>query len=201
MTGWLGRGSAPNDPALVEQLTRLSEQVMVLTQTVSTLEKHVERLGKEQLRTNTLSQAALDRAALAERSRQAAKLPSAASEHQLALLEALMPLLDGIEAGLQLGRPQLDQIVDPAARAILDGWLEGQRLLRERLLAIFEREGVRIIQTQGQTFDPFKHVAATTVFDPARPVGTILEERRRGFELNGHVLRYAEVVVSTDQPR
>jgi len=43
-----------------------------------------------------------------------------------------------------------------------------------------DKENVRPIDSVGQVFDPYRHVAVETVFDPSRPTGTIVEERRRG---------------------
>jgi molecular chaperone GrpE len=120
-------------------------------------------------------------------------------EQNTKVLEALMPVLDSIEAGLSSGKAQLDYIEDAAAREILAGWLEGQRLLRERLLTLLERENVRPIPTLGEHFDPFRHVAVESIYDAARPIGTIVEERMRGYMLDKRVLRFAQVVVTRDR--
>jgi molecular chaperone GrpE len=127
---------------------------------------------------------------------------SAVESEQKALrvLESLMPVLDAIEAGLESGRGQLDHLDDAQARALLAAWLDGQRLLRERILSLFEREGIRPIDALGQRFDPFRHVAVERIFDPLRVPGIIVSERRRGYEVSGRVLRFAEVLVTTDRP-
>ena len=94
--------------------------------------------------------------------------------------------------------PNCDSIflaADNQAAAILAAWLDGQRLLRDRLLAILSEAGIEPIPTVGQTFDPYRHVAVGTVEDESLPDGHIVAEERRGYAAGDHVLRYAEVVV------
>ncbi len=84
---------------------------------------------------------------------------------------------------------------DSQAAAILTAWLDGQRLLRDRLLAILNEAGIQAVPTIGQPFDPYRHVAVSTVEDEALPDGHIVAEERQGYTAGDHVLRYAEVVV------
>ncbi len=130
----------------------------------------LSRLAREQLRANEIGERALrearESAALA---RTALDRPSPAArevrlptgrpalpistpaepagepeQKALRVLESLMPVLDAIEAGLESGRGQLEHLDDAQARTLLAAWLDGQRLLRERLLSLFEREGIRL---------------------------------------------------------
>jgi molecular chaperone GrpE len=78
---------------------------------------------------------------------------------------------------------------------MLAGWLDGLRLVRERLLAILEAGGVTPIPTVGQPFDPYLHVAVGTSGAGDGPPGTIVSEERRGYRCPAGVLRYAEVIV------
>ena len=201
-------------------IAAVEEQMAALAEALATVGGQVSRFAREQFRANELAERALKeareasllaRAALehaaraadpslsAAPARPAPALPEPVEGGTLKLLQAFMPVLDGIEAALASGSAQLAHVTDPDARTLLGAWLEGQRLLRERLLAVFEREGVRPMDAIGQRFDPFRHVAVDTVFDAARPPGTVIAERRRGYATAGRVLRYAEVVVSTDQ--
>ena len=181
-----------------DQLARLEQQVATLTEVVAGFEKQLSRLSKEQFRTNALTEDALAEAKAARGgpSDRSMSKPATTSPSNTRLLEALMPVLDSIEAGLQSGQVQCERITDDSARETLLAWLDGQRLLRERLLTLLDKENVRPIQTVGQAFDPYRHVAVETAPDPGRPAGTIIEERRRGYESDGRVLRFAEVVVS-----
>ena len=113
------------------------------------------------------------------------------------ILEALLPVLDGLEAGLKSGGRhayRLHRQGSPEA-ATLTAWLDGQRLLRDRLLAILEAEGIRPIPAVGQPFDPYRHVAVGTVKDESLPEGQIVAEEQRGYAAGDRVLRYAQVVV------
>jgi len=132
------------------------------------------------------------------------------------LLEAVLPALDGLENAIASGRrylkvrdlaanslqeskspstPAQAALVSPADRAMLAGWLDGLRLVRERMLAILETGDVIPIPTVGQPFDPYLHVAVGTTTQGDGPAGTIVAEERRGYRSPSGVLRYAEVVV------
>jgi len=79
----------------------------------------------------------------------------------------------------------------------LAAWLDGLRLVHERLLDVLAAEGVRPLDALGASFDPALHVVIETV--PAgdgQPAGTIVREMRRGYVAGDTVLRYAEVVVA-----
>jgi len=207
------------EPIKPDPMLRLEMQIAAshnaLLEAIAGLEKQLARAAREQLKANALNESAMKDAQDALEVAQAAlarlntgERPSRMrSTGQLAvippadtrLLEALMPILDGIEAGLDSGTAQLTALRDEDSRRILRGWLDGQRLLRQRLLALLEKESIRPIPTIGQTFDPYRHVAVETVYDPNRPSGTIIEERRRGYELNQRVLRFADVVVTKNR--
>ena len=79
----------------------------------------------------------------------------------------------------------------------LAAWLEGLKLVQERLIDLLAAEGVRPIEAEGDAFDPHLHVVIETV--PATdsvPAGTIVRETRRGYLAGETVLRYAEVIVA-----
>lgn len=188
---------------ITEQVAaELAGQIEAMGESITaSLRELIAKASKEQLRANAIAERALNEL----RAVRPVPLPDAKDTH---LIEALMPVLDAIEAGIESGETQLDRLKvtvgGVVAYEILSGWLDGQRLLRERLLSLLERESVRPIPAVGQLFDPFKHVAVETVYDPRRAHGTIVEERRRGYELfegttGRRVLRFAEVVVTKDQ--
>jgi molecular chaperone GrpE len=66
--------------------------------------------------------------------------------------------------------------------------LEAVRLLEKEFLRIFAKAGVTPIETAGKSFDPLYHEAVA--MDPG---GTQLEEVRRGWLLEGKVLRPASI--------
>ena len=185
------------------------------------LAKEVRKLGKVQFKSNLLveEQAARLEEALAElkaqRDQQAAGLEQRISEEvdtaRQKWLGSMLPALDGLDQAIASGKrylvkrdlaaqlpnltPVQAELVSPADRAILASWLDGLRLVRERLLAILEEGGVTPISTVGQPFDPYKHIAVATTTQGAAEPGTIIAEERRGYCTEAGVLRYAEVVV------
>jgi hypothetical protein len=192
------------------------------------LQDELRKLGKAQFKANVLaeSQSAQWEGALAtlrdeEQEREhlletlvAQRVAAARRE----FLEAILPAVDGVDKAIATGQRYLrvrdraageadlsrEQaiLVSPADRAMLSGWLDGLRLVRERLLAILEAGNVTPILTVGHPFDPYLHVAVGTRSEADVPPGTIVKEERRGYQTPDGVLRYAEVIVhrpSSDQ--
>ncbi len=167
------------------------------------LEKQVSKLGREQYKANTLAQAQAERLEAALAALQAtlegqeAARQEAARQARLQILKSLLPVLDGLEAGLKSGGRHAYRLHlqgSPEA-ATLMAWLDGQRLLRDRLLSILKKEGIEPIPTIGQRFDPYRHVAVGTVRDGSLPEGQIVAEEQRGYAVGDEVLRYAHVIV------
>jgi molecular chaperone GrpE len=188
------------------------------------VEKELRKLGKAQFKANTLAESQLARweEALemvqqaqktdAEQQQKLVEQQVAAAQHKL--LQAMIPALDGLENALQSGQRFLKirdlaaglsdksaaqaVLVSPADRAMLAGWLDGLRLIRERLLAILEAGGVTAIPAVGHPFNPYLHTAVATTKTANAPTiepGTIVAEERRGYQSAAGVLRYAEVIV------
>jgi len=201
-------------------LARLEAAVRAGT---SGLDKEVRKLGKAQFKANALAEDQLARldqviAGVEGAQQEGAEMLEMVARERAAtarqeLLEAILPALDGVENAMDSGRRHLATrdraesssrlgpahavLVSPADRTMLAAWLDGLRLVRERLLALLEAGEVTPIPTVGQPFDPFLHLAVATTTAP--PVdgasGTIVEEERRGYRSPAGVLRYAEVVV------
>lgn len=185
------------------------------------LKNEVRKLGKTQFKANAMVESQSARweqviaEAQADRERQTQLAERVAEERAIArereLLEAFLPALDGLESAIASGRRYLEvrdraasasnitpaqaALVSPADRAVLAGWLDGLRLVRERLLAILEAGKVTPIPTVGQPFDPYLHVAVGAATQGEGPAGVIVAEERRGYRCPAGVLRYSEVVV------
>ena len=74
--------------------------------------------------------------------------------------------------------------------------LRGFDLVYKQLLDTLGRFGLKAIEAKGQPFDPNFHQAISTVASDDLPENTIVEEFRRGYTLNGKLLRAAMVAVS-----
>lgn len=168
------------------------------------IEGDIKRLSREQYRANTLAEQqheqtrqALDLAEqmLEELKAEHEKQISAA---RLEVIKELFPVLDSIEAGVTSGVAQIKALMDdsPETARGLAAWLDGQRLLRDRLLAILAEEDVELIPSKGLIFDPLRHIAVKVAWDPARPSGQIISVQRQGYARGDIILRYAEVIVN-----
>lgn len=184
----------------------------------------LRKLGKTQFKANTLTETnvATAQTALArlEQSQveQAALLQlvregQAAQMNQQVLL-ALLPVLDGLEQAIGSGKhylqrrdqagqrsdltPQQAVLVSPADRVMLAAWLDGLRLVQERMLAVLAGGGVVRIEAVKRPFDPFLHKAVgvvATVDDEAILPNMVVAEERPGYRTEMGVLRFAEVIV------
>lgn len=142
---------------------------------------------------------------------------------RLDLVRDTLPALDGLDEALRAGEELLERFGESAPpreegsglwrwrrkperpqerdalREAVRGWLEGLTYVRQRLLDAIASAGVQPIQARGESFDPGYHAAVEVV--PARddlPPGTVASELRRGYLVDGRVLRHAEVAVSRD---
>jgi molecular chaperone GrpE len=74
--------------------------------------------------------------------------------------------------------------------------LRGLDLVYKQFLDTLGRFGLKAIEAKGQTFDPNFHQAISTVPSDDVPENIVVEEFRRGYTLNGKLLRAAMVSVS-----
>ena len=77
-----------------------------------------------------------------------------------------------------------------------DNILRGFELIYKQLLDVLGRFGLKALEAKGQMFDPNFHQAVSTDASDEVPENTVLEEMRRGYLLNGRLLRPAMVSVS-----
>jgi molecular chaperone GrpE len=72
----------------------------------------------------------------------------------------------------------------------------GFELIDKQLQDVLTRFGLKQIDVKGQIFDPNFHQAVSTQVTDAVAENTIVEELRKGYLLNGRLLRPAMVSVS-----
>ncbi|MBN1179382.1 MAG: nucleotide exchange factor GrpE [Anaerolineae bacterium] len=192
-----------------------------LGQALDELKEEVRKLGKAQFKANAMveGQSAQWEQAVADwqaAHQQQAQLVERLTAERVAarereLLEAFLPALDGLEHAIASGQrylairdraagashitPTQAVLVSPADRAMLSAWLEGLRLVQERMLSILAAGGVTPIPSVGHPFDPYLHVAVGVTDAGAASPGTIVAEERGGYRTASGVLRYAEVIV------
>ena len=105
------------------------------------------------------------------------------------LLRAILPFLDNLERAIS----------QAGASESAEPLIEGVRLTYEHFLAELRKFGLTQIAAEGEMFDPNLHEAIAMVAWEGKPEGTVLAENRKGYLLNGRLLRPAQVTVA--QPR
>ncbi len=102
------------------------------------------------------------------------------------VLERLLPVLDDVDRAIA-ALPE-----DEAS----GNWAGGFRAIQRKLQALLEAEGVVLIETEGQTFDPELHYAVTHEEAAGYDEGQIIGEAARGYMLRDKVLRPSMVRVA-----
>lgn len=104
------------------------------------------------------------------------------------ILERFLDVLDNFERAIEAGR----KATDP--QTVVDG----VEMIYRQVGAFLEKEGVVPIQAKGSPFDPNLHEAVVQQDADDVPDQTVLEEFRKGYQLNGRVLRHAMVKVANN---
>jgi molecular chaperone GrpE len=105
------------------------------------------------------------------------------------------------EAGKREILLALLHVMDDFDRALLhvgtapDAVADGLKLIRQRLSDVLHSNGVTPFDSEGQTFDPTIHEAMTMIDSDGGEPGTVYAEARRGYFMNGRLLRPALVAV------
>jgi molecular chaperone GrpE len=100
------------------------------------------------------------------------------------MMKELLNALDSFE--LALRNAKTDEVT-----------LRGFELIYKQLLDTMGRFGLKPIEAKGKIFDPHYHQAVSTTPTDEVEENTVLEEMRKGYLLNGRLLRPAMVSVAT----
>jgi molecular chaperone GrpE len=74
--------------------------------------------------------------------------------------------------------------------------LEGAKATLKQLQQAFDKAGIKVIDPQGQPFDPDWHEAMVAQESRDSAPNTVLSVIQKGYSLNGRLLRPARVIVS-----
>ncbi len=106
-------------------------------------------------------------------------------------VEALLPVRDSLELGLQAARQDHDDVA-----VLLDKLVEGTELTLKLLTQALEKFGVTEVAPEpGTPFDPALHEAMATQ-ESDKPANTILHVVQKGYRLHDRLLRPAMVIVA-----
>ena len=103
------------------------------------------------------------------------------------LVRSLLPVLDDMERALATARENHGQD---------DPLFSGLQLVHDKALETLAKFGVRVIEADGEAFDPQKHLAVMQEPSGEHPPQTVLRVVQKGYELKGRPIRPASVVVS-----
>ncbi|HTD30524.1 MAG TPA: nucleotide exchange factor GrpE [Steroidobacteraceae bacterium] len=95
-------------------------------------------------------------------------------------------------------RDSLELAVQNAARSDVQHLVAGQQATLALLARALEKFGVRVIDPQGEPFDPERHEAMMTQESATAEPNSVLQVVQPGYELNGRLLRPARVIVARE---
>jgi len=91
---------------------------------------------------------------------------------------------------------EVDLTLDEVKKAKNSSLLEGVELVRKKLWKVLSYEGLCPIEAIGKPFDPHMHESVQEIETCDYPVGMVVQEVRKGYVLNGKVLRPSLVKVA-----
>ncbi|HEY5891537.1 MAG TPA: nucleotide exchange factor GrpE [Acidimicrobiia bacterium] len=101
------------------------------------------------------------------------------------VIQKLLPALDSFDAAVNI------EVESEAGKQLLAGMLG----TREQLLGALAEEGLRVIPTVGEDFDPEVHEPVGAADGNGTPV--VAQELRRGYQLNDRLIRAALVTLES----
>jgi molecular chaperone GrpE len=103
----------------------------------------------------------------------------------LPLLEQILPALDNFERAIEASKGTQD----------IDSIIKGVEMVFRQMEQVFQKEGVEVIPSVGQPFDPNVHQAVMQVESDEFESGTVVEELQKGYILKDKVIRPSMVKV------
>ena len=107
------------------------------------------------------------------------------------LVQNLLPVVDSLEKAVESAE-QAQGADGSAAKAIL----EGVGLCHKMLIDVLAKEGVAVIDPEGEPFDPNLHQAMSMVEVPHAEPNSVVTVFQKGYSLNERLVRPAMVVVA-----
>jgi molecular chaperone GrpE len=102
------------------------------------------------------------------------------------LIKKLLPAIDNLERAID----NAGEVKQAKALA------QGVSMVRDQLMEVLEKEGLEVIEGQGEPFDPEEQEAMMVVPSSGQPEGTVVDVTQKGYRFNGSLLRPAMVSVA-----
>jgi molecular chaperone GrpE len=103
-----------------------------------------------------------------------------------AIMKDLLPVHDSLERGMEIDEET----------ATVQSMKEGKALIIKMLGKVMRDHGLKVIDPQGEPFNPELHQAMTVQPSDECEPNTVLEVLQKGFQLHERLIRPAMVVVS-----
>jgi molecular chaperone GrpE len=104
------------------------------------------------------------------------------------LLEKLLPIMDSLDMALAAAQN--------TSEAKPQSLQEGIAMVQQQLKKALAEAGLEEVDAQGKVFDPNWHEAIKQQPSADTPEGHVLHQLRKGYKLNGRLLRAASVIVA-----
>ncbi len=98
----------------------------------------------------------------------------------------LLTVMDSLDAALAV------------ENATVENFKSGMELTQKQLTTVFDKFNIKVINPQGEKFDPHQHQAMTMVDSDLAP-NTVVQVMQKGYKLNERIIRPALVMVSKSQ--
>ncbi|MDA3923678.1 MAG: nucleotide exchange factor GrpE [Kiritimatiellae bacterium] len=122
------------------------------------------------------------------RKRQAREREEIVKRSNERLLGDILPVVDHLELALT-------KITDPD-----DPFTAGVKLVFDQFQGVLKRCGLTPIEAKGEEFNPELHEALSYIPSPSVPANKVIDQFRCGWDLSGHLMRAAQVIVSSGKP-
>ena len=104
-------------------------------------------------------------------------------------IQKLLPVVDDFERSLQ----HIEDAQD------IDAIKQGIKLIYDKLMKVFQEQGVKKIDSVGKRFDVDYHEALMQRADDSVEPHTVLDEIAKGYTYNDKVIRHTKVIVSEEK--
>lgn len=109
---------------------------------------------------------------------------------ELSLLADLLPVIDNINRAVEAAEKNADSA----------SLLSGFKMVGQQLDRVLEKHHVKLIEAEGEPFDPAVHEAILQQPSENHPHGTVMTVAQTGYKLHDRVVRPAQVIVSSKNP-
>lgn len=123
------------------------------------------------------------------------------------LVKELLPVYDHLEMALQHAQspkaengiaPSDEEVTESGAPSPNNALLEGGEIVLRQFRTVLEKFGVVVVEGEGEPFDPHRQESIGVVETAEQAANTVVTVHRKGFVLNGRLIRPALVTVTKE---